>query len=258
MPSNPSVSGCVFPCVFSPGAVPAVLSGGFSPATIADLDLWLDPAVGLYDATSGGSAATDGNGVLRWEDLSGNGAHLTEATNPPTLDADGGPGATRPAVLFNGTNQKLGRNSATFDQPCSIFMVLRMDTFTANEYVLDTRGAGVRPLMISVVSGQAPRGRGSTPTTGTPSLPVGTWGVVSMIDTATSISVQVNDGTPSTQASSLTTAGATNLSLGCNNLAAPSTFADCSIAGLLAYGRALTTDEQAQVVAYLMTLNGIT
>ena len=60
----------------------------FVPTDISGLQLWLDATVGLYDATTGGSeVTTDGSAVARWEDQSGNGNHVTQATagNRPEL-----------------------------------------------------------------------------------------------------------------------------------------------------------------------------
>lgn len=53
-----------------------------------DLAAWYDAGQGVFDATSGGSAVTDGNTVARWEDQSGSGYHLTQATAAaqPTLN----------------------------------------------------------------------------------------------------------------------------------------------------------------------------
>jgi hypothetical protein len=54
----------------------------FSPSNISGLKLWLDATKGLFDATTGGSAVTtDGSSVARWEDQSGNGNHVTQATS---------------------------------------------------------------------------------------------------------------------------------------------------------------------------------
>lgn len=60
----------------------------FSPSSIAGLQLWLDATTGLFDATSGGNPVTaDGSSVARWEDQSGSGYHVTQATlaNRPLL-----------------------------------------------------------------------------------------------------------------------------------------------------------------------------
>jgi hypothetical protein len=70
---------------------------GFNPKGISGLQLWLDATVGLFDATTGGSAVTaDAGSVARWEDQSGNGNHVTQAT-----------GAQRPELktsIQNGLN----------------------------------------------------------------------------------------------------------------------------------------------------------
>ena len=67
----------------------------FSPASIAELDLWLDAADSntLFDAASGGNyVTTNGSAVKRWEDKSGGGRHASCAGHTdifPTLTTAG-------------------------------------------------------------------------------------------------------------------------------------------------------------------------
>ena len=62
----------------------AVTPNVFTPASLANLAVWLDAshASSLYDATSGGSLVTSGGTVRRWEDRSGNGRHVTGSSGP--------------------------------------------------------------------------------------------------------------------------------------------------------------------------------
>jgi hypothetical protein len=62
----------------------AVTAGAFSPASLANLAMWLDASVStsLYDSTSGGSLVSGGGTVQRWQDRSGNGNHATGLTGP--------------------------------------------------------------------------------------------------------------------------------------------------------------------------------
>ena len=60
----------------------------FNPSRIDGLQLWLDATKGLFDATSGGNpVTTDGATIARWEDQSGSGYNVTQATlaNRPVL-----------------------------------------------------------------------------------------------------------------------------------------------------------------------------
>lgn len=76
-------------------------SGGTIPTS--GLDAWYDASVGLYDATSGGSAVTtNGAAIARWEDQSGNGNHLTQSVinSQSTLKTNGQGGKN--GVNFDG------------------------------------------------------------------------------------------------------------------------------------------------------------
>ena len=91
---------------FGPPAVAAATS--IIPSDVAGLKLWLDATKGLFDATSGGSAVTaDGSAVARWEDQSGNGNHLTQATsnNRPVLKTSIQNGKN--VIRFDGSNDRL-------------------------------------------------------------------------------------------------------------------------------------------------------
>jgi hypothetical protein len=80
----------------------------FSPSSLSGLQLWLDATKGLFDATSGGNpVTTDGSSVARWEDQSGSGYHVTQATsaNRPVLKT--GIRNSKNAIRFDGSNDAL-------------------------------------------------------------------------------------------------------------------------------------------------------
>jgi hypothetical protein len=91
---------------------------------IADPTVWLDasdPAT-LFDATTGGSLASAGGGVGRWEDKSGNGRHFTQATanNRPVRSVALQNGLD--AVSFDGLNDFLqGSHGLQAKQPHTVF-----------------------------------------------------------------------------------------------------------------------------------------
>jgi lysophospholipase L1-like esterase len=64
--------------------IPGIGGGGSStpgPDTLTNLYAWYKAGSGMYDATSGGSLVTTNRGqIARWEDQSGNGRHITQAT----------------------------------------------------------------------------------------------------------------------------------------------------------------------------------
>jgi hypothetical protein len=72
------------------------------PRSVSGLAAWYDATQGLYSATSGGSLVTaNGGAIARWEDMSGNGRHLTQSTT-----------SYRPTLLTSGRN---GRNVVAFN-----------------------------------------------------------------------------------------------------------------------------------------------
>lgn len=88
--------------------------GTFTPRMLSGLAAWYDAATpaSMFDATTGGTAVADGGAVARFEDLSGNGYHLTQGTaNNRPLRVDNvinGRGVLR----FDGTNDFVERASA--------------------------------------------------------------------------------------------------------------------------------------------------
>jgi hypothetical protein len=97
------------------------------------LQLWLDAADAstLFDATSGGSLVIAGAAVARWEDKSGNGRHVSEATNQPTRQTAVRNGLD--VVRFDGANDILrttGNFPLTGNPASSVFVVYRKTSNT--------------------------------------------------------------------------------------------------------------------------------
>lgn len=86
---------------------------GFSPRSIAGLELWLKAdSLRLNDADP----------VATWTDYSANGYSFVEATNRPTYRATGGPNS-HPCVEFDGTNDALSTVVTSVSQPYTIIVV---------------------------------------------------------------------------------------------------------------------------------------
>jgi len=103
----------MLPRIYQSNVVGSVYSGDFEPSDIAGLAGWWDAstASSLFDAVTGGSPTTANGSVMRWQDLSGNGNHLTQPANdtadaPVRKVADVNT-AGKDAVLFDGTNDVL-------------------------------------------------------------------------------------------------------------------------------------------------------
>lgn len=86
----------------------------FAPTDIAGLAMWLKSDVGVFQSSGGSAAILDGDVVGEWQDQSGNGRHVTQATtaNKPTLrlsqlnglpalQLDGGDFLTRASVSLS-------------------------------------------------------------------------------------------------------------------------------------------------------------
>jgi hypothetical protein len=122
----------------------------FSPANVSGLKVWLDAGVGLFDATTGGSAVTtDGSSVARWEDQSGNGNHVTQATSGqrPELKTNiqNGRDVVRFTATGSGATDDFLRASSTVISGTTartIFMVVKATTTGQNGIVGFGGGSG--------------------------------------------------------------------------------------------------------------------
>ena len=99
---------------------------GFDPRSISGLAAWYDAssAETLFTATSGGSAVAGGGAVARWEDRSGNGFHLGQATanNRPLRITSAING--RDVLRFDGSNDFIERATTSSSMAGSPFSVL--------------------------------------------------------------------------------------------------------------------------------------
>lgn len=89
------------------GAGPSGPSGGgFTPADVPGLVLWLDASLGTYQSTGGSPALADGDPVGEWQDQSGEGNDATQATgaNKPTLKTGGNGLNGLPVIQFDGSD----------------------------------------------------------------------------------------------------------------------------------------------------------
>lgn len=119
------------------------------PTDISGCKLWLQGNLGLFDATSGGSAvSSDGTAVLRWEDQSGQGNHFTEATATPTKRNSGVNGAA--SVRFtSASSQRLSLAHASAgplntlqNGSYTVVLAVQLLTLAANGTWLAKGGSG--------------------------------------------------------------------------------------------------------------------
>lgn len=95
-------------------------SYGVAVRNVSGLAAWYDATVSssLFDAVSGGAAVANNGSVMRWEDLSGNGIHLTQpantTNNAPIRKVADSNTANKDSVLFDGSNDVLQLNATLF------------------------------------------------------------------------------------------------------------------------------------------------
>jgi len=105
-------------------------------AAIAFDASFLLPAV-WYDASDTGSITESSGSVSQWNDLSGNGYHLAQATatNQPTTGTRTLNGLN--ALDFDGTNDYMRTAFATIDQPRTIVIAANFDTIDTSSHITD-------------------------------------------------------------------------------------------------------------------------
>lgn len=113
------------------------------PREIQGCQLALDASIAtsIYDATSGGSFVAADGAVARWEDQSGNAAHVTQATSiarPQRKLAIQGGGDV---VRFDGINSVLARTPATGADPhTQIIVAVRRGAQTGYRVMMNYGG----------------------------------------------------------------------------------------------------------------------
>lgn len=74
------------------------------PKSVDDLLFWLKGDAGTFDATTGGSASTDGGIVRRWEDQSGNDRDFITSGTPPVFQTNEATINSQNAIEFDGSS----------------------------------------------------------------------------------------------------------------------------------------------------------
>lgn len=97
--------------------------GGFKPTDIANLAAWFQNNKGITSSLGA---------VSQWDDQSGNGRHLKQATgtNQPALQADG-------SILFDGVDNYLKCDAFTLSQPITYYLLANQITWTDNDVLVD-------------------------------------------------------------------------------------------------------------------------
>jgi hypothetical protein len=156
----------------------------WSPLSLTALLGWWKSDVGTTVVT----------GVSQWNDQSGNGNHMLQATGirQPALV----PGVLNglPAIVFDGVDDYL-RAAFALIQPCTIFIVLSQITWTANDSIHDGAAVANTMRLHQTPAGVSPQltMRAASALAANSDLPLNTYGLVTEIFNGASSVMQVNN-----------------------------------------------------------------
>lgn len=246
------------------------LAADFHPADIAGLTLGLMTDAGTYQASGGAAAAADGDPLGYWLDQSASGYHVSQTTTTakPTYRTSGPNG--KPCVQF-ATNDYLQRLSVP-----SLSLVAAN---AATIYLILKEGASqaAHPIFFLSTDDSATEAfSAGTPTDGTKKITYSHGSFSNGVGTATVVvpsgwnnnwhclRLQRNGATATIRADGTTLATVTTLSDNLNSLTrtlflgtAFGWFYNGFLAEILVYNRALTSGENDQVAAYLLSKYGL-
>ena len=209
----------------------------FLPSQVPGLKLWTRFNSGI---------TVTGSGVSQWDDQSGNGNHLKQATdaNRMTKEADG-------SILGNGVDQFLKADAFTFTQPETVLILGKQVTWTISDHIIDGNTTDTGAIFQRTSTPNIGLWAGAA--VGNVSLSLDTYGVIAAVINGASSSIQINNGTPATG-----NAGASNMSgfvLGAR--ADLTNFANYQAKEIVAYSGALDAATLSKIIAYLATVGGL-
>lgn len=111
-------------------------SASFNPTSVSGLKLWLKADAGTYQSSGGSAATADADPVGEWQDQSGQGNHVTQATSSkrPTLKLS--ILNSLPVVRFDGVDDYLSK-TFSMSQPVTMFSVVSYNNNTDLLFVFD-------------------------------------------------------------------------------------------------------------------------
>ncbi len=217
---------------------PLTASHEWLPNELPNLQLWCRFNKGITVAT----------GVSQWDDQSGNGNHLKQATagNQPALQSDG-------SILFDGVDNFLKADAFTLNQPETIYILVNLVTETNGDFICDgntSNVGGIRELAALPLAILAP-----TQVFGSNALPVyGSYSIISAVINGAASFINVNNGIGD------------GLSLGASNMAGFTLGAQGGGAGgwgniqvkeVIVFSEAHDAQNRNQMIGYLARLGGL-
>lgn len=186
--------------------------------------------------------------VSQWDDVSGNGRHLKQATgtNQPAVQADN-------SILFDGADNFLKCDAFTLNQPETIYFLGKQVTWALNDVLWAANALGGGALFQSNSSPNVSINAGSSVAENT-GWAIDTYAVISVVLNGASSLLQVNNGTATTG-----NAGAGNMggfTLG-SRADGTTGWSNIQAKEVIVYPAAHAAATRARVISYLMAVGGL-
>lgn len=195
----------------------------------------------------GQGVTVTGSGVSQWDDQSGNGRHLLQATDAarPPKQADG-------SITFNGVAQTLKCTPFTLNQAATVYFLGQMVAFTAAAKIVDGNSSNTMGIQMSGTPPIVQLNAGaSAAAVGT--LAVGVNGILTAVFNGASSSLQLNASAPATGNAGAGNAG--GLTLGSSG--GGTQFSNINVKELIVFPAAHDAATISRIVAYLARVGGI-
>lgn len=208
---------------------------GIIPSQLPGLKLWCRYGQGI---------TVTGSGVSQWDDVSGNGNHLKQATdaNRPSKEADG-------SILFDGIAHFLKADAFTLPQPVSVYLLSKEVTLTINDIVLCGENAGVYVQQTASPTGLAIN-PGTTASSNNASYSADTYSIFSFVFNNTASLVQIDNGSPVVGGAGTTALG--GITLGARST--PSLYSNIQAKEVLVFSEAHNAETRAEVIRFLQSI----
>lgn len=208
---------------------------GFSPTDLAGLTAWFKYNSGI---------TVTGAGVSQWDDASGNGNNLLQATdtNRPSKEADG-------SILFDGVDNYLKANAFTLEQPETIYILFKQVSLIFSSRVFDGNALNLGGLFFVGTSDTLNAYAGASIGNNT-DFALGVYSAVTTIFNGASSLLQVDNNTPVTGNASTSDMGGFTLGAA-GDLG---NHGNIQVKEVAIYNTSHDADTRAKVIAYFNSL----